>query len=268
MRKQKLSTLLSLCCVCIIISGAIGFYLGLQQQMTMTPERVRETNWDALDKQVARAVLPPILDAAGISHGDTAIPSYKEHSRRYVISKWQRTATGSTVALISKDKDGDAVVALGMQRGSLRVPQGFMEVPLPKDDLTGFKAHGASRLNGSTGDMVMADKSIEENAVREVYEETGLKIKKDQLNLLSITNEMDHSPTCLAINFLVKLDKAVPIKTIDDEFIDDDLQKPKWVKIKDIKFNNDKSAINTKTGEKVDVNTAKVINEALVFLKK
>lgn len=74
-----------------------------------------------------------------ISHGDWAVPSNKAHSRRYIISQWQRVAAGAIVVL-SHDADGDLVLALCSQRGKLVPSQGYMEAKLPKDDLTGLRA--------------------------------------------------------------------------------------------------------------------------------
>lgn len=190
--------------------------------------------WNELDASKARQVLPSILDAAKVPHGDMAIPSKTVHSGRHIISQWQRSAVGACVMVLGKDKDGDLCLAVGNQRGMLRHPQGYMEIGLPKEDLTGLRAKNASRINAKTGELVSMDNSIEDNAVREVYEEVGLKIFKSQLRLLGIKSSMQDNPVSVAANYYVLLNDTPKLKTIDQEFADDDLSKPQWVKVKNI----------------------------------
>jgi 8-oxo-dGTP pyrophosphatase MutT (NUDIX family) len=177
-----------------------------------------------------------IIDALKIPDGDLALPSDNVHSKRYVITKWQRIATGASIiiAYIDKHHNDDIYVVLGKQRGVIRNPQGYMEVPLPKADLTGFKAKKESRAG------VKHDFSIEDNAIREIYEETGLKIEKNKLRLLNVSTEIEANPITLTVSYMVLVDSMLNLKTCDTEFAHDDLRDPKWVKLTDIEFDKAK----------------------------
>jgi 8-oxo-dGTP pyrophosphatase MutT (NUDIX family) len=160
------------------------------------------------------------------------------HSKRYIISKWQRSAVGASVIVLGVDKDKGLCIALGSQKGTLRNPQGYMELPLPKEDLTGLSQKNASRLNGITLEPVAADKSIEENAVREIREEIGLQVSQDSLYLLGIESVMEANPITFVAHYFVKLPDTPLLQILDHEFADDDLQKPVWIKIRDLKLSS------------------------------
>ena len=83
----------------------------------------------SLSVEVARKIAPDVIDAASVPNGDISITSNKAYSKRYIISKWQRAAIGSSIIVMGKDLQGDLCVALGEQRGLLRNPQGYMEIP-------------------------------------------------------------------------------------------------------------------------------------------
>ena len=231
-------------------------------RQSLSKNALEFVNWSNLEKNKARSILSNVLDASVVPDGDMAVPSNTVHSRRHFISKWQRTATGATIIVLGKDDEGNLCTALGDQRGALRHPQGFMEVPLPKEDLTGLKAQNASRMNGNTGEIVLADISIESNAVREVYEELGLSISENQLKLLRTTSDMKSSPICIAANYYVILPNTPQLNTIDKEFVSDDLSKPAWVKIKDIQARDGKFYVGSNPLP-VDPNTVKQLRKAL-----
>ena len=170
---------------------------------------------------------------SALKHGDMAVPSDRAHSGRHVISQWQRQAAGAIITTLARDKDGDLCIALGPQRGVMSVPQGYMEARLPKDNLSGVP-EDFSRLNRSTGEFVAADKTMTQCAVRELYEELGIKITEEQLTLIDVTAHNPMLPT-VEVNYGVLLDNAPSLKTIDEEFKDDDMSKPHWFKVKDIK---------------------------------
>ncbi len=190
-----------------------------------------------LDVQTARTLATPILDAASIPDGDLSLTSHTAHSKRYIISKWQRAAVGASVIVFGRHPDGTLSVILGPQRGMLRNPQGYMEIPLPKEDLTGLKASHSSRLNGKKLKKVKEDLSLEDNAVREVFEEAGLTIKKEDLVLLRINSEINANPICFAAQYMVILNDTPKLSNHASEFVNDDLQKPTWVKLSDIHYN-------------------------------
>ena len=190
--------------------------------------------WSELETTQVRQLLPDMLDAAKVPHGDMAVPSKIVHSRRYLISQWQRAAVGACVMVLGTDDNADICVAVGNQRGLLRHPQGYMEVRLPKEDLTGLRAKNASRINAQTGEAVPMDNSIEDNAVREVHEEIGLTISKSQLRLIGIKSAMQDNPVSVAAKYYVLLQNTPSLNTLDHEFADDDLSKPQWVKVKNI----------------------------------
>lgn len=208
--------------------------LSNQSRYSLFNAAAQKVAWNELDPGQVRKLLPTILDAAKVPHGDMAVPSKTVHSGRHVISQWQRAAVGACVMLLGKDNDGDICLAVGNQRGLLRHPQGYMEVGLPREDLTGLRVKNASRVNAKTGELVLMDNSIEDNAVREVYEEVGLVISKSQLQLLGIKSAMQDNPVSVAANYYVLLNDTPNLKTIDQEFADDDLSKPQWVKVKNI----------------------------------
>ena len=252
----------------IVTSYYIGNYSATKAALKQLPStNVEHIDWKAIDVPTARKVLTYVLDAADVPHGDMAVPSRKVHSKRYIVSQWQRSAAGATVIVLGTDKDGELCVALGAQRGTLRHPQGYMETALPKEDLTGLRAKGASRINSKTSTPVEIDASIEDNAVREVYEEIGLKVNKDQLQLLSIDSNMDASPVTIAANYFIKLSDTPPLQTNDDEFVDDDLAKPMWVKISDIKKGRDGLYMTSLSSLPVDNKTVEILNQALNKLK-
>ncbi len=195
-----------------------------------------------LDKSLARDIAGQALDRSEISHGDTAIPSSAVHSARFIITQWQRSAVGACVVVLGKDKDGDLCVALGSQRGELVIPQGYMEVPAPRDDGTGvLHSNNASRFNKKTGEIITADQTIEDNAIREVKEEIGVDLKKDQLKLLSVDSATDKrlGLYMVAAIYGAKLSSTPDLKVLDDEFVDDDIKQPFWSKVRDIKMLGD-----------------------------
>lgn len=206
------------------------------------------------NQQAARDILPDVLDASKIPHGDLAVPSRIVHSRRHIISQWQRGAAGATVVVLGHDKDGDLCIALGSQRGSLVQPQGYMEQRLPNDDLTGLRAKGASRLNGTTGDIVLADATMLACAAREVREEIGLDIPEDQLKILSISNGNQVVHT-IAANYGTLLPNTPALKTLDHEFANDDMANPAWYKLKDIQLRFGKFYV---TGSKLPINDSSI----------
>lgn len=193
-------------------------------------------DWEKLTPEEARKTLGAHIDAAKIPHGDLAVPSNVVHSRRYIISQWQRVAAGAIVIVLSYDAEGDLVLALGSQRGRLVPPQGYMETKLPKEDLTGLREKGASRLNGLNGQIVKADRNLEENAVREVKEELGIDVNKKDLVLIGVSGSEDNNSIVHTVvaQYAIMLNKDVSLKVTDYEFIDDDLNSPKWLKVKDI----------------------------------
>lgn len=218
------------------------------------------------DQADCRKNLTKILDATQIPHGDLVIPSQVVHSGRYLVSQWQRAAVGATVIVLGIDAEKDLCVALGKQQGYFKHPQGYMEIPLPKADLTHLREQGASRINGKTGKVVKADISIEENATREVYEEIGLKVSPQDLTLLSISSLIEDSPVTIAANYLLFRLNTPPLKAIDNEFADD-LQEPRWFKVKNIYFNKGKFYVKNESTE-VDPRTVKVLHQALVKLNE
>ena len=231
-------------------------------------QSLQHIKWKDMDLAVARKLLTDVLDASKVPHGDISVPSNVVHSRRYVISQWQRSAVGASVIVLGYDNDRDLSIALGVQRGMLRNPQGYMEVPLPNEDLTGLKQQGASRLNGSTMTPVPADQSIQTNAVREVYEEVGLTVNADNLILLDVVSDMQASPRAFAARYMIILPNTPELKTYDQEFVDDDLSRPMWVKIKDIKYDTKKEKYFARGSDiPVDANTIQPLNKALQVLK-
>lgn len=217
----------------LALAYALGSFIAVNK-LNSIPD-LNKFDWSRTTKEEARRTLGKHIDAAEVPYGDLAIPSDVVHSRRYTISQWQRAAAGAIVIVLSKNYKGDLALALGVQRGTLHPPQGYMEVPMPREDLTGLREKGASRLNGATGELIKADDTIEDNAVREVKEELNLDIDKKQLALIgvSLQNENTIVPV-IAAQYTVMLDTTPPLKVIDEEFASYDLRSPKWFKIKDI----------------------------------
>lgn len=221
--------------IIFIITGLL-FVVGMSYKIGIGAA-YGKFDWEKLTPEEARKTLGAHIDAAKIPHGDLAVPSNKAHSRRYIISQWQRVAAGAIVVVLSYDADGDLVLALGNQRGKLVPPQGYMEAKLPKDDLTGLRAKGASRLNGSNGKIIKADRDLKENAAREVKEELGIDINQNDLVLIGVAGSEEVNPIVhtVAVHYAIMLDKDISLKVTDHEFIDDDLNSPKWFKVRDIK---------------------------------
>lgn len=169
--------------------------------------------------------------------------------------------------MFGKDQAGNLSTILGAQRGVLRNPQGFMETPLPKEDLTGLKAQHASRVNGKTLELVVEDNSIEDNAIREIYEEAGIKINKSDLVLLGIRSDTTANPVCFTVQYMVVLENTPKLSTQDDEFVQDDLQRPTWIKIEDIKYNSEsKKYFSPEHDVNLDQHTVDSINLGLKTL--
>jgi len=239
----------------LFVFGILGYSLGKQsdfkillkeetwQKMdsdfsgSLLQSALKYGEWQRISKEDARSTLPAHIDASDVPHGDMAVPSEKVHSKRYLISQWQRVATGAVTVVLGRDMTGSLYTALGVQRGKIVIPQGYMESHLPSEDLTGLKEKGASRVNGSTGELVYADNTLEDNAVREVKEELGIDISKDNLELLSISSAKDANPIVHTVAGLygIVLPNTPKLKTLDTEFVNDDMQDPFWVRIQDIK---------------------------------
>jgi 8-oxo-dGTP pyrophosphatase MutT (NUDIX family) len=211
--------------------------MSKEESSAILRQALRYASWEGISKEDARATLTDHIDKAKIPHGDLAVPSKTVHSKRHIISQWQRSAAGAIVAVLGRDGDGDLCVALGPQRGKMAFAQGYMEVPLPNEDLTGLQKQGYSRINSKTGEPVKADTCLEDAAVREVREELGLDITRGDLALLAVGSGVDANhllPTVVAI-YGVLLNQTPSLKTLDDEFPQDDMQEPKWYKIREIK---------------------------------
>jgi hypothetical protein len=116
-----------------LLTGLIGYYLGKQnsskilqpvsgkifhhestwQQMDATdissflPFVLKYTSWENLSEEEARATLSKHIDAAHVPHGDLSISSQNIHSKRYIISQWQRVATGAAIIVLGHDKENE-----------------------------------------------------------------------------------------------------------------------------------------------------------------
>ena len=90
-----------------------------------------------------------------------------------------------------------------------------------------FKGHWA--LPGGFMEM---DETIEQCAVRELEEETGIKIKTSDLTLLGVYSKVDRDPRgrTISVAFLVELDEAVEVHGQDDA------EKAEWVIIQSAYF--------------------------------
>lgn len=240
--------------VFVITSGIFVYYLGTQKSFrdleykeiwkTMNPKlssKILESSlkygdWRGISRTIARDTLPFHLDVSDIPYNDIAIPSEKVHSGRYIISQWQRVASGTSIVVLGKDIENDLCIALGSQKGELVIPKGYMESPLPKEDLTGLKNKGASRINRYTNELVYEDSTLEDNAIREVKEEIGINILKSHLKLIDVVSGIDPVSGLYMVEgrYGVILSNTPMLETLDKEFLEDDMQHPFWVKIKDI----------------------------------
>ncbi len=250
--KTKIKVLIGL--MALVMVGFLGFSLAksdsnlnLKDEMSwkklskddatlLLSSAIKYGPWENISKEVARNTLPKHLDASDVGHGDLSVSSEKVHSGRYIISQWQRVASGAIVVVFGIDDKGSLSIALGSQRGALVTPQGYMESYLPKDDLTGLREKGASRINGTTNEIVVADSDIEECAVREVKEELGLDISQKDLQLVGIESDKNGNKIVhtIAPYYTVLLKGTPDLKTLDTEFIEDDMQQPFWVNVTDI----------------------------------
>ncbi len=236
-----------------IVSGYIGFNLGKNSSQELKWESLSEKTsgellstalkhgaWSNISQENARESLPQHLDAAKIPHGDLSVSGKDIHSKRYIISQWQRVASGAVVIILGRNQEGQLSIALGPQRGNMVPPQGYMESPLPIDDLSGIREHGASRINGSTGEFVRADNSLEDTALREVKEELGLTIESKDLHFIGVLSTKEANPIVhtIAVQYGTLLSNTPTIKTLDHEFTNDDMINPVWVKVQDITCKN------------------------------
>lgn len=276
----------TLCVAILCIFTYAGYYLGLYQanrsfisqlssvqwwsqlenniRQDITSNVLSHINWQELDLSGARKILTDVLDASKVPHGDMSVPSNIVHSKRYLISQWQRSAVGASVIVLGRDGAGDLAVVLGSQRGMLRNPQGYMEVALPQEDLTGLREQNASRFNSKTMEPVQVDTSLTANAVREVYEEAGIKINENDLVLLDVLSDMTSSPVCVVAHYMVKLTNTPALRVHDVEFIQDDLSNPHWIKIKDIKYDEiQHQYVAQNNGVPIDPNSIKFLKKAL-----
>lgn len=242
-----------------ILFGVFGYYLGTQNAFkhmqkdgtwkkmdtefssTFLQSALEHGAWSNVSQQVARDTLPFHLDASNIPDGDMAVSSKKIHSGRYIISQWQRAAAGASVVVLGRDAEQDLCIALGTQRGNLVIVQGYMETYLPQEDLTGLGKKGASRINSSTGELIYADNTFEDTAVREVKEELGIEISKNFLKLLAIFSGKDIGINLHLIEgtYGIILPNVPELGTLDTECVEDDMQYPFWVKVKNIKCTRD-----------------------------
>jgi 8-oxo-dGTP pyrophosphatase MutT (NUDIX family) len=210
------------------------------------PHALAHSSWDGVPKDIARNTLAKHLNRSEVPHGDMVVGSYKSeggpHSGRYVISQWQRVAAGAIVIVLGENEEGKLFIAMGPQRGKIRVPQGYMESNLPNEDLTGLRKRDASRINGSNGELVSSDDSLEDTAVREVWEEIGVRVKKENLKLLDIVSYKDANPIVQTIYpvYGIKILGTPSLRTVDTEFADDGLSNPKWFKVSEIRCSKGK----------------------------
>ncbi len=208
-------------------------------------EKIKERAYKELSLK-ARLLAPVILDQAQVPHSDLVLPSQKVHSGRYIISQWQRIAVGVAVAVVGYDKTGELCLAMGYQKGRLRLAQGYAETPLPPTDYTGLSKAGASRL-GEGKKLVKADASLRGAAVREVYEELGVRIKEQDLIALGTYGfepALSGAPM-LDEMYLVILEKPIEdykLAVTDFESEEDDLSKPKWYRLSTFKKLDTKKA--------------------------
>ena len=82
---------------------------------------------------------------------------------------------------------------------------------------------------------------LKENAIREVKEELGLDISENNLVLTveSGSKAVDLIVHTIAVHYGVMLSKDASLTVTDHEFINDDLNSPKWFKVKKIKYKKD-----------------------------
>jgi ADP-ribose pyrophosphatase YjhB (NUDIX family) len=115
-------------------------------------------------------------------------------------------------------------------------PEGYMEIPLPKTDMTGLRNQNFSRINGNTLEGVQQDSSAEAAAVREVHEELGLTIHPSDLILLFSTGgeEENSIVSTQTLVYGVFIKDAPKLMVVDQEFANDDITRPSWHKLNQI----------------------------------
>jgi hypothetical protein len=69
--------------------------LSAQTRHRLFGAATTQINWSELGTEQVRSLLPDILDAAKIPHGDMAVPSKTVASRRHILAQWQRTGAGA-----------------------------------------------------------------------------------------------------------------------------------------------------------------------------
>lgn len=195
--------------------------------------------FDGIEKESIRKNIGKILDKVDIKHGDTVVPSDETLSGRYLISQWQRGAIGTMTSVFAYDENGDLCIAMGPQRGSFASPQGYGELHVPKDDDSGLYEKGGSRYNKKTGEVVLADKTSEGMA-KEVEEELGIVIGEEKLTKVDFQYSInERGIPAMVGHFYIMLDSTVDLKNNDTEFKGtefdgDDMDNPRWVRLKDI----------------------------------
>lgn len=238
-----------------IFFGIVGYYLGIYNSLNhlqkeevwkkmnstssgkLLESALKYGEWSKVSQQTSIDTLPLHLDTTNVPDGDMSVPSKKVHSGRYIISQWQRVAAGASVVVLGRDKEQDLCVALGTQRGELVIAQGYMESYLPKEDFTGLGKNGASRINRTTGELIYADSTLKDVAAREVKEELGIVISKNSLQLIDVFSGRNTHIGLHVVEGIygIILPNTAELKTLDTEFVQDDMQRPFWTKIKNIK---------------------------------
>ncbi|MCH9753294.1 MAG: NUDIX domain-containing protein [Alphaproteobacteria bacterium] len=267
--------ILSIICISIIIGWVFGSRDSLntlsreETWQSMNPA-LREkalpyaliySSWDGVSKEVARKTLAEHLNKSEIPDGDLSVGSRKSdggpYSGRYIISKWQRVAAGAIIVVLSENQKGELHVVLGNHYNKLSIPQGYMEANLPEDNLSGFKKNNVSRMRGCNEDFVNADQTLEDTAVREVWDEMGIQIKKKDLSLLDVVSEKYVNPVVQTIFSVygIKIDHMSEVRTVDLEFREEDMVNPQWFKVSDIKCQNNKCHV---TGSSIPLKVSSI----------
>lgn len=85
------------------------------------------------------------------------------------------------------------------------------------------------------------DESLEEACVREVYEETGVKLNKDMIHFFEVATDKYSKAQSVDLWYECWVDDSVDINTDTKQYIQtpDEVEEVKWLKVADIKMGSD-----------------------------
>lgn len=146
------------------------------------------------------------------------------------VYQYPRASNTATITLLVEQDDNSVGAIIGTRKaggsaypGFECIPGGFVDVKAEETDyvVEGDESYHILEIEkDELAEIVKPGETVEAAAIREVEEETGLKITEDRLRLYHVSSKPDTDPRCHVVNtcFYVVLtqEEAVTAKAGDD----------------------------------------------------